>query len=89
MVSSSVIDIKMSVLINYLNYDMMNILNHNWVDTRWQQYITHLVDTRWQQYITHSVDTRWQQCRKCFLEISPFLTPLAAVFGVLVSWNSC
>jgi hypothetical protein len=25
----------------------------NWVDTRWQQYSTHLVDTRWQQYSTH------------------------------------
>jgi hypothetical protein len=25
----------------------------SWVDTRWQQYITHSVDTRWQQCITH------------------------------------
>jgi hypothetical protein len=29
------------------------IFNRSWVDTRWQQYITHWVDTRWQQYITH------------------------------------
>jgi hypothetical protein len=27
--------------------------NRNWVDSRWQQYSTHLVDTRWQQYSTH------------------------------------
>jgi hypothetical protein len=27
--------------------------NCSWVDTRWQQYSTHLVDTRWQRYSTH------------------------------------
>jgi hypothetical protein len=49
------------------------IFKCSWVDTRWQQYSTHLhtnstqVDTRWQQYSTHlhtnstKVDTRWQQ----------------------------
>jgi hypothetical protein len=34
-------------------YDKIYIFNRSWVDTRWQQYITHSVDTRWQQYITH------------------------------------
>jgi hypothetical protein len=28
-------------------------VNCIWVDTRWQQYSTHLVATRWQQYSTH------------------------------------
>jgi hypothetical protein len=44
-----------------LQYSYLFIFNCNWVDTRWQQYSTHLVDTRWQQHSTHLVDTRWQQ----------------------------
>jgi hypothetical protein len=38
---------------NMYIYMYIYIFNRNWVDTGWQQYITHLVDTRWQQYITH------------------------------------
>jgi hypothetical protein len=57
----------------HIIYDMIYIFNCNWVDTRWQQYSSHLhinsthVDTRWQQYSSHlhtnstQVDTRWQQ----------------------------
>jgi hypothetical protein len=37
----------------HIIYDMIYIFYRSWVDTRWQQYITHSVDTRWQQYITH------------------------------------
>jgi hypothetical protein len=31
----------------------VSAVQHTLVDTRWQQYSTHLVDTRWQQYSTH------------------------------------
>jgi hypothetical protein len=60
-------------------HDMMYIFNCNWVDTRWQQYSTHLVDTRWQQYITHLVDTRWQQY------ITHLHTNSSAFVGLVVS----
>jgi hypothetical protein len=62
-----------SFLIPFPRLLLLFIFYCNWVDTRWQQYSTHLhtnstqVDTRWQQYSTHlhtnstQVDTLWQQ----------------------------